>query len=108
MLEVCQNNQSPSCVNNNDEDTDFETAMSGINGVMPAPGTGGAGASAPRRAPASLRPSCDVLRSATNDELFGTDDHEEERHRLADGPALLAPAGNDPSEGHRADGARQE
>ncbi|HWF95513.1 MAG TPA: pilus assembly protein TadG-related protein [Xanthobacteraceae bacterium] len=45
VLEVCQNNQSPKCVNNNDEDTDFEAAMSGINNtnIMPAPGTGMAG-----------------------------------------------------------------
>jgi Flp pilus assembly protein TadG len=43
VLEVCQNNQSPKCVNNNDEDTDFEAAMSGINAVMPNPGSGMAG-----------------------------------------------------------------
>jgi Flp pilus assembly protein TadG len=42
VLEVCQNNQSPACKPNSDEDTDFEAAMSGINNttVMPNPGTG--------------------------------------------------------------------
>jgi Flp pilus assembly protein TadG len=40
VLEVCKNNQSPLCVNNNDEDTDFEAAMTDVNNIMPAPGTG--------------------------------------------------------------------
>ena len=40
VLQVYQNNWLTSSSNNNDEDTDFETAMSDLNGVMPAPGNG--------------------------------------------------------------------
>ena len=40
VLEVCQNNDLTCGNNNNDEDTDFNTAMSKINGIMPNPGTG--------------------------------------------------------------------
>jgi len=40
VLLVCQNNDLTCGNNNNDEDTDFNTAMSQINGVMPNPGTG--------------------------------------------------------------------
>jgi Flp pilus assembly protein TadG len=43
VLQVYKNNWLTSTVNNSDEDTDFEAAMSGINGVMPTPGTGMAG-----------------------------------------------------------------
>jgi Flp pilus assembly protein TadG len=40
VLLVCQNNDLTCGNNNNDEDTDFNSAMSQINGVMPNPGTG--------------------------------------------------------------------
>jgi Flp pilus assembly protein TadG len=40
VLEVYANNWLTSTNMNNDEDTNFESAMSGINGIMPAPGTG--------------------------------------------------------------------
>jgi len=40
VVEVYQNNWLTSSNNNNDEDTDFETAMSDINSVMPNPGNG--------------------------------------------------------------------
>jgi Flp pilus assembly protein TadG len=40
VLEVYQNNWLTSSNNNNDEDTDFETAMSDINSIMPTPGSG--------------------------------------------------------------------
>jgi Flp pilus assembly protein TadG len=43
VLKVYKNNWLTSSASNSDEDTDFEAAMSGINGVMPAPGTGMAG-----------------------------------------------------------------
>jgi Flp pilus assembly protein TadG len=43
VLKVYKNNWLTATVNNSDEDTDFEAAMSGINTVMPAPGTGMAG-----------------------------------------------------------------
>jgi len=43
VLEVYQNNWLTSKNNNSDEDTDFETAMSNVNGIMPNPGTGLAG-----------------------------------------------------------------
>ena len=42
VLEVCQNNDLVCGTSNNDTDTDFENAMSYINGVMPLPGTGAA------------------------------------------------------------------
>ena len=40
VLLVCQNNDLKCGTNNNDEDTDFNTAMSQISGIMPNPGTG--------------------------------------------------------------------
>ena len=40
VLLVCQNNDLNCGTNNNDEDTDFNTAMSQINGIMPNPGNG--------------------------------------------------------------------
>lgn len=40
VLEVYDNNWLTKTNNNNDTDTNFETAMSQINGIMPAPGTG--------------------------------------------------------------------
>jgi Flp pilus assembly protein TadG len=40
VLEVCSNNYLTCSNNNNDTDTDFETAMTQINGIMPNPGTG--------------------------------------------------------------------
>jgi Flp pilus assembly protein TadG len=40
VTEVYSNNWLTSSNQNNDTDTNFETAMSQINGVMPAPGTG--------------------------------------------------------------------
>jgi Flp pilus assembly protein TadG len=40
VLEVYANNWLTSSNMNNDEDTNFESAMSGINAIMPAPGTG--------------------------------------------------------------------
>lgn len=40
VLEVYDNNWLTSTNNNNDSDTNFESAMSQINGLMPAPGTG--------------------------------------------------------------------
>jgi len=43
VLEVCSNNYLTCGNNNNDTDTNFETAMSDINTVMPNPGTGTAG-----------------------------------------------------------------
>ena len=43
VLEVYKNNCLTSSNCNNDEDTDFENAMSGINAVMPNPGSGMAG-----------------------------------------------------------------
>jgi Flp pilus assembly protein TadG len=42
VLEVYDNNCLTSSNCNSDEDTDFNTAMSNINSVMPAPGTGAA------------------------------------------------------------------
>jgi hypothetical protein len=42
VLEVYDNNCLTSSNCNSDEDTDFDTAMSNINGTMPAPGTGAA------------------------------------------------------------------
>jgi Flp pilus assembly protein TadG len=43
VLQVYKNNWLTSSVNNSDEDTDFEAAMTGVNNKMPAPGTGMAG-----------------------------------------------------------------
>jgi len=40
VLEVCYNNYLTCSNNNNDTDTNFDSAMSQINGVMPNPGTG--------------------------------------------------------------------
>jgi hypothetical protein len=40
VLEVYDNNWLTKTNNNNDTDTNFETAMSQINSIMPAPGTG--------------------------------------------------------------------
>jgi Flp pilus assembly protein TadG len=40
VLEVYTNNYITKSTNNDDEDTDFETAMSDMNAIMPAPGTG--------------------------------------------------------------------
>jgi Flp pilus assembly protein TadG len=40
VLEVCSNNLLTCSDNNNDTDTDFETAMNSINQIMPDPGTG--------------------------------------------------------------------
>jgi hypothetical protein len=40
VTEVYSNNWLTSTNHNNDTDTNFETAMSQINGIMPAPGTG--------------------------------------------------------------------
>ena len=43
VLEVYDNNYLVKGTNNSDEDTDFETAMTDVNAVMPLPGTGMAG-----------------------------------------------------------------
>ncbi len=43
VLQVYSNNWLTKTNNNSDTDTNFETAMSQINGVMPAPGTGTSG-----------------------------------------------------------------
>jgi Flp pilus assembly protein TadG len=43
VLEVCSNNYLTCGTSNNDTDTNFETAMSNINSIMPNPGTGTAG-----------------------------------------------------------------
>ncbi len=40
VLQVYKNNWLSSSKSNSDEDTDFEAAMSGVNAVMPAPGSG--------------------------------------------------------------------
>jgi Flp pilus assembly protein TadG len=40
VLEVCSNSWLTCSNNNNDTDTNFETAMTAINGIMPNPGTG--------------------------------------------------------------------
>jgi Flp pilus assembly protein TadG len=40
VLQVYANNWLTSTNHNNDTDTNFETAMSQVNGIMPAPGTG--------------------------------------------------------------------
>jgi Flp pilus assembly protein TadG len=40
VLEVYSNSFLTQTNNNNDEDTNFESAMADINGIMPAPGTG--------------------------------------------------------------------
>lgn len=45
VLEVCSNNYLTCSHNNSDTDTDFETAMNAINGIMPNPGTGASGSS---------------------------------------------------------------
>jgi Flp pilus assembly protein TadG len=45
VLEVCSNSYLTCGNDNNDTDTDFETAMSAINKIMPTPGTGTAGGS---------------------------------------------------------------
>jgi len=42
VLEVWDNNYLTKTNNNNDTDTNFETAMAQINSIMPAPGTGAA------------------------------------------------------------------
>ncbi len=42
VLEVYDNNWLTKTSENSDTDTDFETAMAQINGIMPAPGTGAA------------------------------------------------------------------
>jgi len=42
VLEVYSNNSLTSSKNNSDTDTDFDSAMSQINSIMPDPGTGGA------------------------------------------------------------------
>jgi len=47
VMEVYSNNYLTQSNHNNDTDTNFETAMSQINGIMPAPGTG-APSSTPR------------------------------------------------------------
>ncbi|MFZ3354523.1 MAG: TadE/TadG family type IV pilus assembly protein [Xanthobacteraceae bacterium] len=43
VLEVCSNNYLTCSNNNNDADTDFESAMKAINNVMVTPGTGTSG-----------------------------------------------------------------
>ncbi len=43
VMEVCSNNYLTCSNNNNDTDTDFETAMSAINSIMLTPGTGTSG-----------------------------------------------------------------
>jgi Flp pilus assembly protein TadG len=43
VLEVCSNNYLTCSNNNKDADTDFEHAMTAINNIMPAPGTGASG-----------------------------------------------------------------
>ncbi|MGB6535661.1 MAG: TadE/TadG family type IV pilus assembly protein [Xanthobacteraceae bacterium] len=43
VLEVCSNNYLTCSNNNNDTDTDFETAMKAIDNIMPTPGTGTSG-----------------------------------------------------------------
>lgn len=43
VVEVCKNSWLTCSNDNNDTDTDFETAMSAINSIMPTPGTGTAG-----------------------------------------------------------------
>jgi Flp pilus assembly protein TadG len=43
VMEVCSNNYLTCGNSNNDTDTDFETAMSTINGIMSTPGTGTSG-----------------------------------------------------------------
>jgi Flp pilus assembly protein TadG len=43
VLEVCSNNLLTCSDNNNDTDTDFETAMNAANDIMPDPGTGTSG-----------------------------------------------------------------
>ncbi|HEX4407185.1 MAG TPA: TadE/TadG family type IV pilus assembly protein [Xanthobacteraceae bacterium] len=40
VMEVYSNNYLTKTNNNNDTDTNFETAMSQVNGIMPSPGTG--------------------------------------------------------------------
>jgi Flp pilus assembly protein TadG len=40
VMEVYQNNDITKGNSNDDEDTDFDSAMSVLNGIMPAPGTG--------------------------------------------------------------------
>jgi Flp pilus assembly protein TadG len=45
VLEVCQNNYLTCGNSNNDTDTNFETAMNGVNQIMVAPGTGAFGSS---------------------------------------------------------------
>jgi Flp pilus assembly protein TadG len=45
VLEVCKNSYLTCSNDNNDTDTDFETAMSAISSIMPTPGTGTAGGS---------------------------------------------------------------
>jgi len=43
VLEVCSNNYLTCSNDNNDTDTDFETAMTTINNIMPTPGSGTSG-----------------------------------------------------------------
>jgi Flp pilus assembly protein TadG len=43
VLEVCTNNDLVCGTSNNDTDTDFETAMTAINNIMPTPGSGTSG-----------------------------------------------------------------
>ncbi len=45
VLEVCQNNYLTCGSSNNDTDTNFETAMNGINQIVATPGTGVSGSS---------------------------------------------------------------
>jgi Flp pilus assembly protein TadG len=43
VVEVCKNSWLSCSNDNNDTDTDFETAMSAVNSIMPTPGTGTSG-----------------------------------------------------------------
>lgn len=64
VLEVCSNNYLTCGNNNNDTDTNFETAMSDINNVMPNPGTGTAG-STPKE-------TLFLVTDGVDDEISGT------------------------------------
>jgi len=69
VLEVCQNNYLTCGNNNDDEDTNFESAMSQLNGIMPSPGTG-ASNSTPQEVLFLVSDGVDDEQSATCSQLM--------------------------------------
>ena len=69
VLEVCQNNYLTCGNNNDDEDTNFKSAMSQLNGIMPSPGTG-ASNSTPQEVLFLVSDGVDDEQSATCSQLM--------------------------------------